>query len=115
MGFKKSKFEAVTIECSGNKIPGQDHRCSYNFDMKQLVETPRMRWTVEPIDGVDLSKVKFYIMKDCSGSDEKLYEKKITNGKVIPFVAEGSLYIADVEGVGNKNFRITITPTFDHA
>ncbi|MCD8013814.1 MAG: hypothetical protein LUG99_11670 [Lachnospiraceae bacterium] len=112
MSFKESKFESITIE-SACEIEGQDCRCSLNYDMTQLVETPRMRWTIEPIEGVDVSKITFKLFQDCSGKDKELTRSMITSGAVTLFFATDKLYVGDVGYLKNTTFRITVTPTFE--
>ena len=112
MSFKESKFESITIE-SACEIQGQDCRCSLNYDMTQLVETPRMKWTIEPIEGVEVSNITFKLFQDRSGKDKQLTKSSITNGTVTPFFATKELYVGDVGYLKNTTFRITVTPTFE--
>lgn len=115
MSFAKSKFESVTIESRGIVLfPDQESRCSYNYDMTQLASASRMKWSIEPIEGIDIKDVKFDVFQDQSGKDKKL-ASNVTDGTVTAFLSSSTLYIANVAGIGKDIFfRITITPTYDY-
>lgn len=95
--YKFSGFEGASIAASVKKLPGQSHRCSYNYDFRDLNRKGHLQWHCPP-------GITFDVMEDRAAATDPYTFRNVTDGYVTDFPSESAcngLYIANPSIEGN--------------
>ncbi len=92
MSYSERGFDLVRFSACVSKLPGQDHRCSNNFNLSKVFDKNNFLWSVPEGISFDL------YLDNSAAIDDKL-EGNITDGTVTSYSATGknNVYIANVK------------------
>lgn len=104
MGYASSKFEKVVISSHKKLMPGQDHRCSNNYDLSQLKKGNHLKFTFSGAKKICLKREK-------GGGSDKDLAGPFESGYKVPYddCVKDEVYVADVVGDGGSEDMFTIT------
>lgn len=105
-----SSSDSLEIMSRQTPLSGQKNRASGNFSIKGF-QNKKVRFTVFK-NGEEEKEVKFYVYKDKTGSDSRVYGKKdgetVASGSIYDLSDESPLYIYAPTPEKEENFKIVM-------
>ncbi|MCD8131052.1 MAG: hypothetical protein LUE16_07210 [Lachnospiraceae bacterium] len=105
-----SSSDSLEIMSQQTPLSGQKNRASGNFSIKGF-QKKKVRFTVLK-NGKEDTEIKFYVYKDKTGSDSRVYGKKdgetVASGSTYELSGESPLYIYAPTPEKKENFKIVM-------